>query len=154
MFATLAEPETAYHRYTSHATLARETKALEVGVRSGANDATVGTASGGIVHFPTIGEESQLARADIPISSSGFNADLYADVLFYRVGRGIGFLAGLNAFDPFPQAQFLHIARKLAARGTAAQPTPAQASRRSGPPPSAVAGGVIPADERVGRSRR
>ena len=123
MFATLSETETAYRRYISRATLACETKALESGIKSGnPNGTRIGAASSSIVNFPTIGEESQLARVDIPITEGGANADVYADVLFYRVGRGIGFLEGGNGIGPFPQTQLLHLARKLAARGKAAEP--------------------------------
>lgn len=78
MFATVSEPQTAYRRYTSHATLTCETRVLGAGVKSDANGATVGTATSGIVNFPTIGERSQVARVDVPFSASGLSTDLYA----------------------------------------------------------------------------
>lgn len=123
MLHTGAMASTAYDRQTSNETLQCVADNLEKGVKENADpDVEVGDAKLSEVSFSTIGEQSKLARIEIPITTQGQHASVYVDYLVYRVGRGLGLLAAVSEFTPTDTTMFQELAETLAKRGQAAEP--------------------------------
>jgi hypothetical protein len=81
-----------------------------------------GTATSGQVAMPPVGDKSALGRLTIPVTdtSSGMNVDLYLDLAFVRVGRGIAILNFLDSVSPFDDTLRNQLTRTLVGRLNAA----------------------------------
>jgi hypothetical protein len=79
----------------------------------------LGKVTFGQVNLPQYADESVAFRATVPVTASGFNADVNVDLVFMRHGRAATFVSFLDIFSPFPVAQEKHYAKIAADRLTA-----------------------------------
>lgn len=75
-----------------------------------------GEISFGDLNFVDVGEDSRAFRISMPIEVETVTVELYADIVFIRVGRAMGTLSFLNGSTPFDQSLATRLATEFAAK--------------------------------------
>lgn len=111
------------------------------------DDLVVGDVTAGRLNVTAAGDETVAYRLTLPVSTSGFNIDIYTDIVATRVGNSLSGLTIQSTITPFDSGeldQFVQLAAARLGGEEAAQPEPVEVTAQPANPRALLFGNADP----------
>jgi hypothetical protein len=116
MYQTAAMTRQVFSEATGQRYADCEARVFAAAARKGAgSNVTVGKAVAAQLHTDQLGDQAVAYRITIPMSTQGQSINILLDLIFFRSGRAVGFLADLGA-GSIDDQQAADLARLMATR--------------------------------------